>query len=320
MNQRKTTTAPCSIISLEVKRLFGRYSYLLPREKLKSNSLSSLIILYGDNGSGKTTLLKLLFYLLSSKSENLRFLAQIPLARFSVSFADGKNLTIARQGNNLVGSFQLTFQQGISVIAQADIKADEGNNVSSTQSQLFYKKLSTFPLNLFLVRDDRLESDIFNENSDNLVPKEYFLKTSIQRFDNWIRQQALKGVNQSTVLVDTLNHFFIDKQVQFSDRDGLTITTTEREHQKLSIDMLSSGEKQLILLFCNTLTTRDKSTLFIIDEPEISLNIKWQRQLLRVLLDLTKGSQVQFVMATHSIELLSQYRSHVLKLSNVEGN
>ncbi|KHD09288.1 hypothetical protein PN36_34135 [Candidatus Thiomargarita nelsonii] len=81
--------------------------------------------------------------------------------------------------------------------------------------------------------------------------------------------------------------------------------------------MLSSGEKQLLLLFCNTLIARDKATIFIIDEPEISLNIKWQRQLIRTLLNFTKDSQVQFLFATHSIELLSQYRSNVVKLSNI---
>ena len=61
-----------------------------------------------------------------------------------------------------------------------------------------------------------------------------------------------------------------------------------------------------------------EATIFIIDEPEISLNVKWQRQLIHALLELTKGSQVQFILATHSMELLSQYMGHVIKLVKTE--
>ncbi|MBN3927049.1 AAA family ATPase [Nostoc sp. NMS4] len=107
-----------------------------------------------------------------------------------------------------------------------------------------------------------------------------------------------------------------DKYIRLHVRDGLKIFT--QEGKELSPETLSSGEKQLLLLFCNTLTARDKATIFIIDEPEISLNIKWQRQLIHALLELTKGSQVQFILATHSIELLSRYNNNVVKLVKME--
>jgi energy-coupling factor transporter ATP-binding protein EcfA2 len=122
--------------------------------------------------------------------------------------------------------------------------------------------------------------------------------------------------NILTIFEKTINKlFFTDKYIKLHVRDGLKIFTEQGE--ELSSDTLSSGEKQLLLLFCNTLTARDRATIFIIDEPEISLNIKWQRQLIRSLLELTKGSQVQFILATHSIELLSQYKNHVIKLQTV---
>jgi energy-coupling factor transporter ATP-binding protein EcfA2 len=124
-----------------------------------------------------------------------------------------------------------------------------------------------------------------------------------------------------TVFVSTINKFFNDKYVELEVRTGLQIKT--KDGREIPPDSLSSGEKQLLLLLCNTLTARDKATIFIIDEPEISLNIKWQRQLIRALLDCTKGSPVQFILATHSIELLAQYKSNVVKLedrSNEIGN
>lgn len=122
--------------------------------------------------------------------------------------------------------------------------------------------------------------------------------------------------NILTIFEKTINKlFFTDKYIKLHVRDGLKVFTEQGE--ELSSEILSSGEKQLLLLFCNTLTTRDRATIFIIDEPEISLNIKWQRQLIRALLELTKGSQVQFILATHSIELLSQYKNHVIKLRTI---
>lgn len=139
-----------------------------------------------------------------------------------------------------------------------------------------------------------------------------YLDSVAARFD------ALQDTqNLLTIFETTINKlFFRDKYIRLHVRDGLKIFT--EEGKELSPERLSSGEKQLLLLFCNTLTARDKATIFIIDEPEISLNIKWQRQLIRALLELTKGSQVQFILATHSIELLSQYNNNVVKLVKME--
>jgi len=75
---------------------------------------------------------------------------------------------------------------------------------------------------------------------------------------------------------------------------------------------LSSGEQQLLLLFCNTLVSRARPSIFIIDEPEISLNVKWQRKLVQNLLDVSQGGNTQFIFASHSIELLTQHRDKVV--------
>jgi len=72
-----------------------------------------------------------------------------------------------------------------------------------------------------------------------------------------------------------------------------------------------------LLLLCNALHARESASVFVIDEPEISLNIKWQRQLIDALLKTTDGSPVQFVLATHSIPLLGSYRDCVAELSPV---
>jgi len=113
-----------------------------------------------------------------------------------------------------------------------------------------------------------------------------------------------------------LNDFFIDKRVDFDINKGLKIYSRGSE---LKPNLLSSGEKQLLMLFCNIFPAREYRSVFIIDEPEISLNIKWQRNLINSLLELIKGSDIQFIFATHSIELLTQFNKNVAKLQNIQN-
>ena len=111
--------------------------------------------------------------------------------------------------------------------------------------------------------------------------------------------------------VENANGYFSDKAIEFDVFDGLNIRLP---NGTLSPDRLSSGEQHLLLLFLNVITPSRQSPLFIIDEPELSLNIKWQRNLVDTLLTLSEGSGCQFLMATHSIELLTKHAEHVYKL------
>lgn len=122
-------------------------------------------------------------------------------------------------------------------------------------------------------------------------------------------------------LYNILNHFLIminefirDKHIDIDTSKGISIMMDSGS--ELEPGNLSSGEKQLLLLFCNVLTSTEVPSLFIIDEPEISLNVKWQRKLVDSLLDIVAGSSCQFLLATHSIELLSKHRSQAIKLSS----
>lgn len=112
--------------------------------------------------------------------------------------------------------------------------------------------------------------------------------------------------------VTIVNGLLRDKVITFRLSHGFNIQN--RLGVALTPAQLSSGEQQLLLLFCNVLTARDAPTVFMIDEPEISLNIKWQRQLVQSLLDITSEANIQFIFASHSMELLAQHRSRVVKL------
>lgn len=122
--------------------------------------------------------------------------------------------------------------------------------------------------------------------------------------------------NIINTFVTTLNDFYIGKKLEFSIDNGLKIYSSYNEKEELTPAMLSSGEKQLLLLFCNTITAREQASIFIIDEPELSLNVVWQRKLINTLLAFSEGSSIQFILASHSIELLSKYSNNVCQLTN----
>lgn len=61
---------------------------------------------------------------------------------------------------------------------------------------------------------------------------------------------------------------------------------------------LSSGEKQLLLILLRVFLLEKKPAVIFMDEPEISLHIGWQQQLLDVLVRLNPNAQ--FFVTTHS--------------------
>lgn len=129
------------------------------------------------------------------------------------------------------------------------------------------------------------------------------------------RLDALQDTHDTVRLfIDNINSLFNGKTVTFDLRNGLKIYTSNKK--RLEPNQLSSGEKQLLLVLCNALSARNKATVFVIDEPEISLNIVWQRRVAKVILDCLQNRSAQVILATHSIELISQYRNRIVRLKN----
>jgi predicted ATPase len=120
-------------------------------------------------------------------------------------------------------------------------------------------------------------------------------------------RQAIAGY------VDTINSFFTGKTIDFSPSRGVAIVDSD-SGDDLSPADLSSGEKQILVLFSDVVARRDRTRLFLVDEPELSLNPNWQRKLMSSFLASTAGSAMQLVAATHSIEIMSKHRGRLVPL------
>lgn len=116
--------------------------------------------------------------------------------------------------------------------------------------------------------------------------------------------------------VSQADHFMSPKRITYRVGEGLRVYSPR--DQQLRPTELSSGERHLLLIRTSAVLARTHRTLFIIDEPEISLNATWQRDLAGALLAVSRDSASQFLLASHSLPLITPYRDHVLRLEQDE--
>ncbi|MDM3526769.1 MULTISPECIES: AAA family ATPase [Citrobacter] len=114
--------------------------------------------------------------------------------------------------------------------------------------------------------------------------------------------------------LQVMNSFFIDskKKVEVDTVGRLFITRTDGK--KCNIDILSSGERQLLVLIANVMLNKytSISRVIIIDEPEISLHLKWQEKFSETILAI--NPETQFILATHSPDIVGEMTDKCLKV------
>lgn len=82
------------------------------------------------------------------------------------------------------------------------------------------------------------------------------------------------------------------------DEVSSTIRIVDDRGKELDLSVLSSGEKQIVSLFSHIHLEDERGKVVIIDEPELSLSVPWQR---RFLTDIIKSGKCEFLLAvTHS--------------------
>lgn len=79
-----------------------------------------------------------------------------------------------------------------------------------------------------------------------------------------------------------------------------------------SIGVMSSGERQLLTMLY-AVTKMSEGHLVLIDEPELSLHIDWQEELLSKMLDQLGGRQL--IVCTHSPSIATDYSDHMIEVS-----
>lgn len=158
----------------------------------------------------------------------------------------------------------------------------------------------------------RLE-DIESEFDYDAIYDKRLLRTLLWNMLEQLKVEKLL-LNSVNLLVDKFNSYLIDKKILRISDTRAYIEVDERE---LPISDLSSGERHILTFLTLVLFQGRQRNFLIIDEPEISLNIKWQRELMGLLHNLAPHTQI--IVASHSPALAKRNPSYLAELTISRG-
>lgn len=113
--------------------------------------------------------------------------------------------------------------------------------------------------------------------------------------------------------IDILNSMMDNKIFSINSQNELQVTTFSGKD--LSLNQLSSGEKQLIIILGEALLQENKPCTYFADEPELSLHVIWQESLVKNLKMMNPNAQIVF--ATHSPDIVSIYGENIHDMKEI---
>jgi predicted ATP-binding protein involved in virulence len=100
------------------------------------------------------------------------------------------------------------------------------------------------------------------------------------------------------LLLDSVNGKFRNKRLTVSRERGLQVS--DERGQVVGLESLSSGEQHELVLWFDLLFKISTNALVLIDEPELSLHVSWQKKFLPELLETAQTIPFDALIATHS--------------------
>lgn len=144
--------------------------------------------------------------------------------------------------------------------------------------------------------DDEIQHDFSSKFFQVLSLMPLYNKVS-EIIDEINKTEEIKELNFSvfTNITRVINDFLINKSFCFTDLGGFSIKCGERD---ISLEDLSSGEKHMIALLGRVAISENEGSVFVADEPELSLHLEWQRKIIPSITSLSPNMQI--IVATHS--------------------
>jgi ABC-type lipoprotein export system ATPase subunit len=125
-----------------------------------------------------------------------------------------------------------------------------------------------------------------------------YLQDSARKLDSF--RHLLEKLD---LFMQTLNARFFRKRIYFTSDRALAIENSRGD--QLSVSDLSSGEQHELILLKYLLFDTNPGSIVLIDEPEISLHVSWQKAFLEDLSHISSISSLRFIIATHSPQIIN---------------
>lgn len=300
---------------------------LWQRQDLEWNLHPDVNILAGANGSGKSTILNCIY-------ESMIHIPYSPDTLFSL---DGGLNTLSIYFNN-------NSYYGIELIEPSyEVKNNKivALNAFNYTGELIYEGISkyeykiadfkfikTFDTNLISFEyGEKISDDKVRTSLDLEIHQLQKLYLSYQLDLSKAKDKILDSNSNPKKAIEKLRW----PQLRFWEMlDSLFYETNKKidreaneisfllDGQSLSLSpyLLSSGEKQLLVILLTVLIQNQKPSILFMDEPEISLHVDWQKKLIGYIRELNPN--VQLIIATHSPALIMEgWHDKVFEVSDL---
>lgn len=172
-----------------------------------------------------------------------------------------------------------------------------------------FEKLSNYNLVSMSIIDEK------NYNSDYSTALKIYFDDFAEKYK--VFQGLIAKLDLFTKIINNRLTF---KQIRITRDEGFQVVDNKNPQKVLQLNQLSSGEKQEIVLFYELIFDTKEDLLLLIDEPEISLHITWQKQFLDDLVEVSKQTALQVIVATHSPQIVGAHLDIQIDLGELYGN
>ena len=151
---------------------------------------------------------------------------------------------------------------------------------------------------------------------DNIKPEDekmiLFMQLCTEQFNKTLEpfEDFDKQLDCFTRILNERNKI-TEKVLSFSKDEGFTLKTWDG--RPLRLERMSSGEKNDFVMFYNLIFNSNNENLVLIDEPEISLHIRWQKNYMDNLIYICKMNNLQAFVATHSPHIINKYTDLIVE-------
>jgi len=283
------------ITKVSVKKLFGIFDHEIPL-----NQESRITIIHGPNGVGKTTLLAMIDAFFKAQYE---IFSRIPYERMRFDLASGARLEIGRQENaqaNGKRPMHIDYWPAHGRAARRYV-LDSGAApewLRRATGHLHTKRICTQRL----LRQTGAAAFDFAANFDCAARPPMAAALCQQKF---------------ATLARIINRRYKFKKLVAPEAGGFFIAA--EDGLEIPLDYLSSGEKLQLILFYELLFHSEAGSLLMIDNPELSLHVSWQRNFLQDIQEIVRLGNFDVLIATHSPQIIHDKWDWMVDLHNPEA-
>lgn len=249
-------------------------------------------------------------------------------------------LTVPKRIEHQYGEDSITIEQKVDVIANK--LAEKIQAAIQQYAQVSQAKDRTFPLRaikqsspmtieeikerilkLEKQRNGLIETGILEKKEDDIdiqdlieaITEDNRQNLSLYAIDTEEKLSVLSELSSSIKLFQNLiDQSFNNKKIVFNKDSGFYFVTTYAD-TIIKPQYLSSGEQHELVMFYDLIFNTNERTLILIDEPELSLHIKWQLDYVDELLTIIQTTKFSAVLATHSPQIINGYWDMTVSLS-----